>query len=43
MRLILASPLALLVDLVPRLRAQDVVHILDLVIPPDLLVHALPA
>ncbi len=42
-RLIGAGPLAVFVDLVPRLGAQDVVHVLDLVVAPDGVVDARPA
>lgn len=42
-RLIGAGPLAVFVDLVPRLGAQDVVHVLDLVVAPDSVVDARPA
>lgn len=41
-RLIRPRPLSLVVNLVPRLRAQHVVHVLDLVVPPDLVMHAFP-
>lgn len=43
MRLVATSPHPRLVHLVPRLRTQDKVHILDALVPPDGRVHALPA
>ena len=30
------------IHLIPRLGRQDIMHVLDLVVPPDLLVHAFP-
>lgn len=42
-RLLGPSPLAVLIHLIPRLGAQDVVDVLDLVVAPDGVVHALPA
>lgn len=41
-RLIRPRPLSLVVNLIPWLRAQHVVHVLDLIVSPDLVVHALP-
>lgn len=41
-RLIGPRPLSLLVNLIPRLRAKYIVNVLYLVVPPDLVVHALP-
>lgn len=43
MRLVLADKVALLVHLVPGLGGEDVVDVLDAVVAPDGVVHALPA
>lgn len=41
-RLILAGAVTLSIQLIPRVRRQNVVNVLDLVVPPDGLVHIIP-
>lgn len=41
--LVLAGAVALGIQLIPRVRCQNIVDILDLVVPPDRLVHVVPS